>query len=256
VTVPVQAENATLTLVQPGPQPIGTSTFQATVAQAADGSLGDLTRAKVTFTFTPATGTPVTASAQADSAGAVSVTVTLPAGLFQITAVVSGDFTSETVGIVVPVYDASAFLSGGGHLITNGDDRGVPLGVKANLGFLAKYGVDGTTATGNVNVHVKSATGKDNDTDAQAKANGSLKFRATSFEWLVIAGSGGAFAGAGTVNGDSGYQFRIDIIDEAGSDVFVLHIWDPAVAGAGGSYADPKYIVRGTLAGGSIRIHR
>ena len=256
VTVPVQAENATLTLVQPGPQPIGTSTFQATVAQAADGSLGDLTRAKVTFTFTPATGTPVTASAQADSAGAVSVTVTLPAGLFQITAVVSGDFTSETVGIVVPVYDASAFVSGGGHLITNGDDRGVPLGVKANLGFLAKYGVDGTTATGNVNVHVKSATGKDNDTDAQAKANGSLKFRATSFKWLVIAGSGGAFAGAGTVNGDSGYQFRIDIIDEAGSDVFVLHIWDPAVAGAGGSYADPKYIVRGTLAGGSIRIHR
>jgi hypothetical protein len=251
VTVPVRAENATLTLVQPGPQPVGANTFRATVAQATDGSLGDLRRAKVTFTFTPATGTPVTASANADAAGAVSVTVTLPAGLFQITAVVSEDFTSEVVGIVVPVYDASAFVSGGGHLITNGDDRGVPLGVRANLGFLAKYGVDGTTATGNVNVHVKSPTGKDNDTDAQAKANGSLKFRATSFEWLVIAGSGGAFAGAGTVNGGSGYQFRIDIIDEAGSDVFVLHIWD-----GGSSYSDPDYIVRGTLAGGSIRIHR
>jgi hypothetical protein len=31
----------------------------------------------------------------------------------------------------------------------------------------------------------------------------------------------------------------------------VLHIWD-----GGSSYSDPDYIVRGTLAGGSIRIHR
>ena len=255
VTVPVQAENATLTLVQPGPQPIGSSTFQATVAQAPDGSLGDLRRAVVTFTFTPVTGTSVIASAPASAAGAATVTVTLPAGLFQVTAVVSGDFTSDVVAMVVPVYDASAFVSGGGHLTTKADPGGMSIGVlvgaKANFGFVAKYGVDGTTATGNVNVHVKSAKGKDNDTDAQAKVNGSLKFKATSFSWLVIAGSGAAFAGAGTVNGDAGYQFRIDVVDDGSSDVFVMHIWD-----AGSSYSVPDYIIRGTLGGGSIRIHR
>ncbi|HEX4744370.1 MAG TPA: Ig-like domain-containing protein, partial [Candidatus Limnocylindria bacterium] len=249
--VPVLRENATLALTQPGPQPTGAITFTAQVAQAADGSLGDLRRATVDFTFTPASGSPVSASSAADASGGASVTVTLPAGLYEVTAQVTGDFTSEVVAIAVPVYDASAFVSGGGYLTTGTDSLGVPLGVRANFGFVAEYGVDGTTATGDLNLHVKSRTGKDNDTDAQARANGSLKFKATSFEWLVIAGNGAAFTGTGTVNGVAGYQFRADVVDDGSSDLFVIHIWD-----ADSTYAAPDHIVRGTLGGGNIRIHR
>ena len=251
VAVPVQAENATLALTQPGPQPTGAITFTAQVAQAADGSLGDLRRATVAFTFTPASGSPVSASSAADASGAASVTVTLPAGLYQVAAQVTGDFTSDVVAIAVPVYDASAFVSGGGWLTTGTDSLGVPLGVRANFGFMAEYGIDGTTATGDLNLHVKSRTGKDNDTDAQARANGSLKFKATSFEWLVIAGNGAAFTGTGTVNGLAGYRFRADVVDDGSTDLFVIHIWD-----ADSTYAAPDHIVRGTLGGGNIRIHR
>ena len=105
-------------------------------------------------------------------------------------------------------------------------------------------------------MHVKSAKGKDDDTDEQAKANGSLKFKAKTFEWLVIAGNGAAFTGTGTVNGTAGFRFRVDAVDDT-TDFFVIHIWDPTLGtAAGGSYDLPKYSVRGTLGGGSVRIHR
>ena len=256
VTVVVQAENATLALTLLGPQPTGPVKFDALVTQAADGSLGDLTRATVSYTFTSASGSVITATALVDALGASTISVTLPAGLYDVAAKVSGDFTSDVVAMTLPVYDASLFVSGGGWLTTGAGSYGVPIGSKASLGFVAKYKSDGVTPAGNLTVHVKSATGKDRDTDAQAKANGSLKFKATSFDWLVIAGNAAAFTGTATVNGESGYQFRADVVDDT-ADLFVIHIWDPALsATAGGSYDDPKHIVRGTLGGGSIRINR
>ncbi|MFE5893022.1 family 43 glycosylhydrolase [Streptomyces sp. NPDC056462] len=50
-----------------------------------------------------------------------------------------------------------------------------------------------------------------------------LKFRSTASDWLVITGDQAVYQGSGTVNGDSGYAFRITATD--GPDTFRIRIW-------------------------------
>ncbi|MGH7676898.1 MAG: hypothetical protein ACRENU_00445, partial [Gemmatimonadaceae bacterium] len=40
-----------------------------------------------------------------------------------------------------------------------------------------------------------------------------LKFKSTSYEWLVVAGSKGQFKGEGELNGVAGYSFMLTAID-------------------------------------------
>lgn len=50
-----------------------------------------------------------------------------------------------------------------------------------------------------------------------------LKFRSASSDWLVITGSRAVYQGSGTVDGKSGYGFRITATDAP--DTFHLRIW-------------------------------
>ncbi|MEV1067947.1 family 43 glycosylhydrolase [Streptomyces sp. NPDC050263] len=50
-----------------------------------------------------------------------------------------------------------------------------------------------------------------------------LKFRSAKTDWLVVSGSRAVLQGSGTVNGKSGYSFRITATD--GPDTFRIKIW-------------------------------
>ncbi|WP_330269175.1 family 43 glycosylhydrolase [Streptomyces griseorubiginosus] len=53
-----------------------------------------------------------------------------------------------------------------------------------------------------------------------------LKFRSTGSDWLVVTGSQAVYQGSGTVNGRSGYGFRVTATDAP--DTFRLRIWGKA----------------------------
>ena len=80
--------------------------------------------------------------------------------------------------------------------------------------------------------------------------NGPIDFRATGFDWLVIAGSTAQFEGVGTINGCGGFRVRVIATQIAtGPDAFEIHIWD-----ATHSFDSPLVLVAGTLSSGGITI--
>lgn len=99
------------------------------------------------------------------------------------------------------VYDRAAGAATGDGGFTS------PAG-KATFSFTAKYNWFSTTPTG------KAAFDFD---------QGKQKFRSTASDWLVVTGSTAVYQGTGTVNGQSGYAFRITATD--GPDTFKIKIW-------------------------------
>lgn len=152
----------------------------------------------------------------------------------------------------VVIYDpAGGFVTGGGWIDS-------PLGAyaadpslmgKATFGFVSKYFKGATTPSGN--------------TEFQFKA-GSLNFKSTSYDWLVIAGGKAKFKGSGEINGVGGYRFLLSAIDgqksgDGGADRFRMKIWDTITEtlvydnqlGAAED-ADPTTVI----GGGSIVVHK
>ncbi len=163
--------------------------------------------------------------------------------------------TSEPVFIVF--YDANGgFVTGGGWIMS-------PPGAcqltgclsaagKAIFGFVSKYQKGATVPTGN--------------TEFQFQA-GDLNFKNTSYDWLVVTGSGASraqYKGSGTINGAGDYGFMLTAIDGGNlnpkqPDRFRIKIWDKATGtvvydnqlGAADS-VDPTTVI----SGGSIVIHK
>jgi hypothetical protein len=61
---------------------------------------------------------------------------------------------------------------------------------------------------------------------------GDLKFKSTSYEWLVISGSSARFKGVGTINGAgefgfilTGFDADLNTSDSFGDDLFRIKIW-------------------------------
>ncbi|WP_405895793.1 family 43 glycosylhydrolase [Streptomyces sp. NBC_00104] len=77
-----------------------------------------------------------------------------------------------------------------------------------SFSFTAKYGKRDTKPSGKASLDF-----------ARAK----LKFRSTGSDWFVVTGSKAVYQGSGTVNGKSGYAFRITATD--GPDTFKIKIW-------------------------------
>jgi hypothetical protein len=105
----------------------------------------------------------------------------------------------------------------------------------------------------------------DGQTQFQFEA-GDLKFRSSSYEWLVVAGQKAQYKGSGTVNGVAGFDFILTATDEgepgAGRDKFRIKIWN-----SGGVIYDNQHLQGGSdpgdnadpttaLGGGNIQIHR
>jgi PKD repeat protein len=175
-------------------------------------------------------------------------------GVYMLTLTVTdkdGDSHQASYGYVV-VYDPSAgFVTGGGWIMSPAGAYAADplLAGKATFGFVAKY--------------KKGATVPDGNTEFQFKA-GSLNFKSTAYEWLVIAGAKAQYKGFGTINGVGGYRFMLTAWDGqvtggGGVDKFRIRIWDAATEAViydnqmdGIDTADPTT----ALGGGSIVIHK
>jgi hypothetical protein len=151
--------------------------------------------------------------------------------------------------VFLAVYDPTAgFVTGGGWIMSPAGAYAADLDLagKATFGFVSKYLKGANVPTGN--------------TEFQFHA-GNLNFSSSSYEWLVVQGSGAmkaTYKGTGAVNGVSGYGFLLAAIDGS-PDKFRIKIWqiggtvvyDNQVSGGNGDNADPTT----ALAGGSIMIH-
>ncbi|NGO09826.1 family 43 glycosylhydrolase [Streptomyces sp. HC44] len=78
----------------------------------------------------------------------------------------------------------------------------------AAFSFAAKYKKGATVPSGNATFDYAAAK---------------LKFRSTSSDWLVVTDSEAQYQGSGTVNGTSGYGFRITVTDSP--DTYRIRIW-------------------------------
>jgi probable HAF family extracellular repeat protein len=121
----------------------------------------------------------------------------------------------------VVIYDPSGgFVIGGGWISSPaGAYVADPALVgKGTFGFVAKYQRGANVPTGN--------------TEFQFKA-GSLNFKSTDYQWLVVAGARAQFKGWGTINGQGHYAFILTAIDGqitggGWADRFRIKIWDEA----------------------------
>ena len=173
------------------------------------------------------------------------------AGIYEVCLTAEDPYHTVTDCTTVVVYDADGgFVTGGGWIespagaYTPSIDDDPDVSGHANFGFFSKYQPGATIPTGS--------------TEFQFAA-GDLNFRSDSYDWLVVAGFNRAkFRGAGTVNGVSGYDFQLTVVDNGSEgDTFRIQLWDSATdvvlydnhVGGGNEYGGTS------IAGGGIVIH-
>ena len=146
--------------------------------------------------------------------GVYSVPVTVTDG--------HGAFDQDVFEFVV-VYDPDGgHVTGGGWFLAEGED--------ANFGLTARYHQD--TAKGQVNAVVDG-----------------VHLHSEGLAWLVITPESTAhLSGGATLDGATGFEFRVDVSDGTSGDAIRIRVWD---VGTGELVLD----VGGDLAGGQIKIH-
>ena len=181
--------------------------------------------------------------------GTVSKTFS-QAGVYTVCAKVSdedGGTSGEQCYAYIVAYDPTGgFVTGGGWINSLAGYYRLNTAAegKANFGFVSKYLPGRTVPTGNTEFQFHT---------------GSLNFKSTTYEWLVVAGTKALYKGEGTIAGQPGvYGFLLSAIDGS-PDKFRIKIWDKTTgnvvydtlpAGAEDD-ADPTT----TLGGGSIVVH-
>ncbi|MCA9354810.1 MAG: hypothetical protein KC877_04795 [Candidatus Kaiserbacteria bacterium] len=159
---------------------------------------------------------------------------------------------SETGCTILAVYDPT------GGYVTGGGQFESPAGAyvadptltgKAHFGFIAEYEAGMQTPTGNTQFRFNA---------------GDLKFKSTSYDWLVVAGARAQYKGYGEIDKQAGYRFMLTAVDGdllgqgASDDTFRMKIWDDATGGLvydnqlGASEAATPSTV---ISNGSIVIH-
>jgi len=169
-------------------------------------------------------------------------------GVYTLTLTVSDDDggVGATSFEYVVVYDPEGGFVTGGGWIDSPEGAYIPqpsLSGKATFGFVSKYKKGATVPTGK--------------TQFQFKAR-DLNFHSSSYEWLVVTGSGyGKFKGAGTINGskDSNgnpYKFKLWAGD-GDPDTFRIKIWKEDDLGTETVIYDNGFDQ--AIGGGSIKVH-
>jgi hypothetical protein len=144
------------------------------------------------------------------------------AGVF--TLIVSGTDDDGGVGsasTVLIVFDpAAGFVTGGGTIVSPpGAYTADPsLEGHANFGFFSKYQRGAFVPTGETQFWFQAAN---------------FNFKATSYQWLVVAGFRAQYKGFGQVNDAGNYEFLLTVVDGqapggGGVDKFRLKVWDAA----------------------------
>lgn len=241
--------NVTVNNVAPsvGPLSATSSPIQVNTPVSASAAFTDPgTRDTFTASFDWGDGS-TTAGTTAGSLATGTHTYLSP-GLYVITATVTDDdggVGTTTATQYLVVYDPSAgFVTGGGWI--NSPAGSLPADPsqagQARFGFVAKYKPGRTVPEGNTELHV-----------------GSLNFKSTAYDWLVVAGAKAVLKGTGTINGSGTYSFILTTIDggTGGADTFRIKISSLSGvvydSGLGASdLSDPAI----ALGGGSIVLHR
>jgi parallel beta-helix repeat protein len=185
-----------------------------------------------------------------NNSGVYSATVTLPATpevvYFTVTAKdAANNATTETIMLVA--YDPTAgFVTGGGWFNSpEGAYAADPtLTGKATFGFVSRYKKGASVPQGN--------------TEFQFKA-GNLKFKSTSYQWLVVAGRKAMFKGVGKINDAGEYKFLISAIDNnTVGDQLRVKIVDlnEEVVYDNLKDADENADPQTVIGGGEIKIHK
>ncbi|MDN5309164.1 MAG: hypothetical protein PWP14_558 [Methanolobus sp.] len=168
--------------------------------------------------------TSVGTVSETDGAGTVTGEHTyVSPGVYWVNVTVTdddGSSTSRASEQYVVVYDPSGgFVTGAGWIYSPaGAYTDAPsIEGKATFGFVSKYEKKAAALTGNTEFEFKIAD---------------LKFKSTSYDWLVIAGSQAKYKGSGTINGAGDYGFMLSAVDGAvkgdSVDKFRIKIWDKA----------------------------
>lgn len=127
---------------------------------------------------------------------------------------------SQEACLLLAVYDPTAgYVTGGGQInspagayVSNPTLTG-----KAHFGFVAEYETGAQTPTGNTQFRFNA---------------GDLRFKSTSYEWLVVSGTRAQYKGYGNIGKDTGYRFMLTAVDgdalgnSGQSDKFRMRIWD------------------------------
>ena len=162
----------------------------------------------------------------------------------------SSDTLQATAYVVIYNSDGG-FVTGGGW-IASPPGAYIPdpeLTGKANFGFVSKYKKGTNVPTGNTQFKFNAA---------------SFKFKSTSYDWLVIAGSKAKYKGDGKVNNEGNYGFMLtakdgDINGGGGEDKFRIKIWDKdqndLVVYDNNLGSDDSGYDSQVLGGGSVTIH-
>jgi hypothetical protein len=178
----------------------------------------------------------------------------LSQGVYEVTLVVIDDKgqsgTANTVNdlpAMVVIYDPEGgFVTGGGWIDSpEGAYEPDPfLSGKASFGFVAKYKKGALEPIGNTEFKFEVAE---------------LDFHSTHYEWLVIGGARAIFKGAGTINEEGEYKFKLWAVDgkiPGGGEVdkFRIKIWEEDELGVETVIYDNKEETE--LGGGQIMIHK
>lgn len=141
------------------------------------------------------------------------------AGVYLVNCAVTDETggTQTTDGSYVVVYDPSAgFVTGGGWI----DSPAGALVARPELAGPARFGF--------VSQYHKGAQIPVGNTEFQFQA-GSVNFKSSSYDWLVVAGSRAQYKGVGTINGEGSYGFMLTAIDAGRTgdpDRFRMKIWE------------------------------
>jgi hypothetical protein len=149
-------------------------------------------------------------------------------GVYKVRLVVKDDdggtATADRLGdteATVVVYDSTAgYVTGGGWINSPaGSYASNPsLTGTAHFAFISKYKAGSSTPIGTTQFFFKAA---------------GLHFSSFSYEFMVVSGHKAQFRGTGTLNGQTGYRFKLTAIDGqrtggGGQDKFRIQIWNSA----------------------------
>lgn len=175
------------------------------------------------------------------------------AGVYTITLTVTDNYggTGQAVFEFVVVYDpAAGFVTGDGSINSPAGAYAADptLAGRAIFAFVSRYQKGATAPSGNTQFQFQT---------------GNLRFKSTSYDWLVIAGAQAKYKGSGTINGAGDFGFLLSGVDGAvsgggGTDKFRIKIWDK---GTGSVVYDNQVgatddaAATTVIAGGDIVIH-
>ena len=249
--------------------PVAINTAVTATAHYGDPGTGDTHTAQFTWDWNlaadAAEATSATTSATGASGKAMSGTSYASAGVYTVRVAVSDDdggvgsrISNIDVPAYVVVYDPSAgFVTGGGWITS-------PAGA-CRLASCTKE-TTGKATFGFVSRYRKGATTPDGNTEFEFAAGG-LRFKSTSYQWLVVAGARGQFKGEGSINGMGGLRFLLTAVDGqvsggGGTDRFRIKLWRINADGTDGEVVYDNQMdapddsdAATAIGGGSIVIH-